>query len=60
MKKMNFEHYKDAVTFSLPDRTWPDNKLNKAPQWCSIDLRDGNQSLEIPMTVAQKSFFLSI
>ncbi len=40
--------------FKLLDRTWPDTDIEKAPRWVSVDLRDGNQSLENPMTVAQK------
>lgn len=39
---------------SLPNRTWPNNKITKAPRWLSTDLRDGNQSLPDPMTVAEK------
>lgn len=38
----------------LPDRTWPDKKLEKPPIWCSVDLRDGNQALPVPMNVEQK------
>lgn len=30
---------------SLPDRTWPDKIIDRAPQWCAVDLRDGNQAL---------------
>ena len=40
--------------FKLSDRTWPDKDIDKAPRWVSVDLRDGNQSLENPMTVEQK------
>ncbi|MFA5916661.1 MAG: 2-isopropylmalate synthase [Candidatus Gracilibacteria bacterium] len=40
--------------FKLPDRTWPDKDIEKAPIWCSVDLRDGNQSIEKPMNVEQK------
>ena len=41
-------------TIQLPDRQWPNRTLEKAPQWCSVDLRDGNQALAQPMNVAQK------
>jgi 2-isopropylmalate synthase len=41
--------YKPAATVRLPDRTWPDAVLTKAPVWCSSDLRDGNQALIEPM-----------
>ncbi|MBC6427981.1 MAG: 2-isopropylmalate synthase [Cellvibrionales bacterium] len=37
-----------------PDRRWPDRRIEKAPIWCSVDLRDGNQALIDPMTPAQK------
>src|ERR1044071_9466326 len=39
---------------SLPDRTWPNKRITKAPLWCAVDLRDGNQALVKPMTVEQK------
>jgi 2-isopropylmalate synthase len=38
----------------LPDRQWPNRSLTHAPIWCSVDLRDGNQALAVPMNVAQK------
>src|SRR3989449_3266370 len=38
----------------LPDRQWPNRVIKKAPIWCSVDLRDGNQALAIPMNVSQK------
>src|SRR5215469_9801679 len=38
----------------LPDRQWPDATLTRAPRWCSVDLRDGNQALAVPMNVSQK------
>jgi 2-isopropylmalate synthase len=39
---------------TLPDRRWPDRVLTHAPIWCSVDLRDGNQALAVPMNVGQK------
>ncbi|HEX2131940.1 MAG TPA: 2-isopropylmalate synthase [Actinophytocola sp.] len=39
---------------SLPDRTWPDKVIDRAPQWCAVDLRDGNQALIDPMSPARK------
>ncbi|MFL0580776.1 2-isopropylmalate synthase [Dietzia sp. 179-F 9C3 NHS] len=39
---------------SLPDRTWPDTVISHAPQWCAVDLRDGNQALIDPMSPARK------
>lgn len=42
------------ASVNLPDRTWPDKRITKAPRWASSDLRDGNQALVNPMTLAQK------
>ena len=39
---------------SLPDRVWPDRVITQSPDWCSVDLRDGNQALRIPMDAARK------
>jgi 2-isopropylmalate synthase len=39
---------------TLPDRTWPDKVITSAPQWCAVDLRDGNQALIDPMSPARK------
>jgi 2-isopropylmalate synthase len=44
----------------LPDRTWPQRKLERAPIWCSVDLRDGNQALIDPMDVARKRLFFEL
>jgi 2-isopropylmalate synthase len=46
--------YKPFAPVALPDRTWPDKQITSAPIWCSVDLRDGNQSLAIPMSVEEK------
>ena len=53
-KAMQFERYRAFVPLELGDRTWPDRKLVKAPQWCSVDLRDGNQALIDPMDPERK------
>lgn len=53
----NFERYKPFPTIQKLDRKWPNNILKKAPIWCSVDLRDGNQALEVPMTLEQKLDF---
>ena len=52
-----FDHrkYKVFPTITLADRTWPDQRISKAPDWCSVDLRDGNQALVNPMNVEQKT-----
>jgi len=51
---MPFDRYQPYVPLDLRDRTWPDNRLTKAPQWCAVDLRDGNQALIDPMDPARK------
>ncbi|MBU2955502.1 2-isopropylmalate synthase [Marinobacter sp. F3R08] len=53
---MSFDHRK-YVAFkpvAKTDRRWPDKAIEKAPSWCAVDLRDGNQALVKPMSVAQK------
>ena len=52
--------YRPYATVDLPDRTWPDRVLDRAPVWCSIDLRDGNQALIDPMDVARKRRFFDL
>ncbi|EFG82158.1 2-isopropylmalate synthase [Corynebacterium ammoniagenes DSM 20306] len=44
----------EVEDITLPDRTWPDKKIEVAPQWCAVDLRDGNQALIDPMSPARK------
>ena len=46
--------YRPWGTIDLPDRQWPNQTIDHAPIWCSVDLRDGNQALPIPMGVEQK------
>ncbi len=53
----NYNKYKRFETIKLKDRTWPDNEIKKAPIWCSVDLRDGNQALITPMNIDQKVKF---
>ncbi|HEV2057698.1 MAG TPA: 2-isopropylmalate synthase [Methylomirabilota bacterium] len=53
-KRMAFDKYQPFVPLDLRDRTWPDKKLVKAPRWCSVDLRDGNQALIDPMDPERK------
>ena len=53
-KKMPFEKYEPFLPLTLPDRTWPDQRTTKAPRWCSVDLRDGNQALIDPMDPERK------
>ncbi len=49
-----YRPFQDQITVSLPDRTWPNNVITKAPQWCAVDLRDGNQALIDPMDTDRK------
>ncbi|PYO54831.1 MAG: 2-isopropylmalate synthase, partial [Candidatus Rokuibacteriota bacterium] len=51
---MAFDKYRPFVPLELPDRAWPDMRLTKAPRWCSVDLRDGNQALIDPMDPERK------
>ena len=52
--------YRPYATVDLPDRTWPDRVLDRAPIWCSTDLRDGNQALVNPMDAARKRRFFDL
>ncbi len=51
---MPFEKYAPFVPIVLEDRTWPNVTIDRAPRWCSVDLRDGNQALIDPMDPARK------
>jgi len=51
---MPITRYAPFTPIDLPDRTWPTTVITKAPQWCAVDLRDGNQALIDPMTPARK------
>jgi 2-isopropylmalate synthase len=53
-KTMPFHHYRSFTPIPLPDRTWPHRVIAKAPRWCSVDLRDGNQALIDPMDPERK------
>ncbi|MGO1548906.1 MAG: 2-isopropylmalate synthase [Nesterenkonia sp.] len=55
--EMPFRRYtpfQDQITTDLPDRTWPDTIIDRAPRWCAVDLRDGNQALIDPMSPERK------
>ncbi|MGZ8688768.1 MAG: 2-isopropylmalate synthase, partial [Gaiellaceae bacterium] len=52
--------YRRYETVSLPDRTWPDSVIERAPVWCSTDLRDGNQALVNPMDTPRKRRFFDL
>lgn len=49
--------YRPFPPVELPDRRWPNRRIERAPIWCSVDLRDGNQALPCPMNVSQKLEF---
>ncbi len=51
---MPFERYTAFEPVTVPDRTWPDQRITRAPRWLSTDLRDGNQALIDPMSPARK------
>lgn len=46
--------FDQQIQVSLPDRTWPNKTMTKAPRWCAVDLRDGNQALIDPMDTERK------
>ncbi|NCG26506.1 MAG: 2-isopropylmalate synthase [Verrucomicrobiales bacterium] len=54
MKSSSLEKYRPFSPVELSDRQWPDQAITAAPTWCSVDLRDGNQALAVPMNVSQK------
>ncbi|MBN2530785.1 MAG: 2-isopropylmalate synthase [Deltaproteobacteria bacterium] len=49
--------YRPFPPVQIEDRTWPNRQIEKAPMWCSVDLRDGNQALFNPMSIEQKMAF---
>ena len=49
--KPSFQKYIPFRQIDLPDRQWPSRVIEKAPVWCSVDLRDGNQALVDPMNM---------
>ena len=51
---MPISKYQPFTPINLPDRTWPDKVIDKAPLWCAVDLRDGNQALIDPMDTPRK------
>ena len=49
-----YQPYHHQFTVDLPDRQWPGRRIEKAPRWCAVDLRDGNQALIDPMSPERK------
>ena len=60
MLKTPQNKYRPFNTIDLPDRAWPSNRITKPPRWCSVDLRDGNQSLIDPMDGEKKRRFFNM
>ena len=54
MQKVHIKKYRPFPPIDLPDRQWPSRTITTAPTWCSVDLRDGNQALPIPMGLKEK------
>ena len=57
---LNYKRYKRVPVLNYPERQWPNKEIQKAPIWCSIDLRDGNQALIEPMVVEEKIEFFKL
>jgi 2-isopropylmalate synthase len=49
-----YRPFHEQIAVELPDRTWPSRRIERAPQWCAVDLRDGNQALIDPMSPERK------
>lgn len=56
---LNYKKYQRVPVEKFPERTWPNKEIQKAPIWCSVDLRDGNQALIDPMVVSEKIEFFN-
>ena len=54
---MNYKKYRKIPEVKIENREWPSRTIDRAPIWCSVDLRDGNQALEVPMNLDQKLEF---
>jgi 2-isopropylmalate synthase len=52
--------FHEQIAVDLPDRTWPTKRIEKAPRWCAVDLRDGNQALIDPMTPERKRIMFDL
>src|SRR5215467_16178743 len=60
MANMPIHKYRPFPTIDLPDRRWPNQRIGRAPLWCSVDLRDGNQALIDPMDPERKRRFWEV
>ena len=57
---LNYKRYRRVPVIDYPERVWPNKEIQKAPIWCSVDLRDGNQALIEPMVVEEKIEFFNL
>ena len=59
---MSFNHkqYKPFKPISKSDRRWPNQVIQKAPRYCAVDLRDGNQALASPLNIEQKKIMFDL
>jgi 2-isopropylmalate synthase len=55
-----YRPYHEQFRVELPDRTWPDRRIDTAPMWCAVDLRDGNQALIDPMSPERKRIMFDL
>ena len=55
-----YRPYHEQIAVDLPDRTWPAARITKAPRWCAVDLRDGNQALIDPMSPERKRIMFDL
>ncbi|HQX35867.1 MAG TPA: 2-isopropylmalate synthase [Microbacteriaceae bacterium] len=55
-----YRAFHEQIRVDLPDRTWPDARIEKAPRWCAVDLRDGNQALIDPMSPERKRIMFEL
>ncbi|GAA2175111.1 2-isopropylmalate synthase [Agrococcus versicolor] len=60
MPAHRYAPYHEQIRVDLPDRTWPDRRIERAPRWCAVDLRDGNQALIEPMTPDRKRIMFAL
>lgn len=60
MPTHRYRPYHEQIRVDLPDRTWPSARITKAPRWCAVDLRDGNQALIDPMSPERKRIMFDL
>ncbi|MGJ8677481.1 MAG: 2-isopropylmalate synthase [Akkermansiaceae bacterium] len=60
MKSESIQKYRAFPAVDLPDRQWPSRAITQSPIWASVDLRDGNQSLPVPMSIEEKLEFFTL